>query len=148
MPIGENRGRVFGGAESRITPPVTAADCCAFPAFEQLVKEEGVAGRGCTVRYGRAWAARTVAEVAVSCLGVPAVITAFNRLTRFLGGSGFGTKTGLARVEVDIGAGWVERGSTNWFWGSITVDPPLLSLGSLLRVRTSCGAYSNTWIVA
>jgi len=46
MPIGENRGRVFGGAESRITPPVTAADCYAYPAFEQLVDHLGRNGDG------------------------------------------------------------------------------------------------------
>ena len=67
MPIEENQGRVFGGAASRIVPPVTEEDCAKYPAFEALVEQEQAADRGCTIRQGKAWASRTVAEIAASC---------------------------------------------------------------------------------
>lgn len=70
-----NSGRVYGGAATRIIPPITAADCTRFPAFEPLVVEEHKAGRGCTVRQGRAWAARTVEEIEFSCTPQVPVLT-------------------------------------------------------------------------
>lgn len=67
MAIKVNSGRVYGGASTRIIPPVTAEDCTIYPAFDLLVLEEHKGGRGCTIRQGRGWARRSVEEIETMC---------------------------------------------------------------------------------
>lgn len=67
MGLEQSRRAEWSGAGCRIIPPITVADCTRYPTFDELVLEEGVAGRGVTIRKGQAWAARTVAQIAGSC---------------------------------------------------------------------------------
>lgn len=70
MTIAVNDTLEFPGALTLIRPPITAADCTNFDTFEELVLEEQVAGRGCTIRSGMAFAERSVGDIETDCEAV------------------------------------------------------------------------------
>jgi len=68
MPIVANDTLEFReGAASVLRPPITVEECAKYDSFEELVTALEVAGKGCTIRGGRAFAKNTVAEIAVEC---------------------------------------------------------------------------------
>lgn len=146
MPILNVVGRGWSGAAAGVVRPITSADCTIYPTFEELVRSEGAVSRGCTVRQGRGWAKRTVAEISSSCYAVPA-ITSYVAGTRTLVGVRFYTKTGPAKFEVNVGAGWVVRATDVWTSTLIHHAAPILVPGNKLRVTNSYGLVSNEWTV-
>ena len=148
MSLRANPGVEYPGAGTLVYPPCAEDCCCARPGLQNIVRYYGSNGVGSIVKGGVGRIQQTLAEVVTMCEGAGGVITAYNWLSRRADGSGFGEETGLARCEVDVGAGWEVRETTNWFDTHITVEGTPLGAGSLLRFRTTCGAYSNTWVVA
>jgi len=146
MPIVSVVGKTWAGAAAGVIAPITSADCTVYPTFGELVRAEAVVSRGCTVRQGRGWCKRTVAQIASSCYGVP-TITAYNVATRTLTGTKFFTKTGPAKLEVDVGAGWVVRSTDVWNDTTIHHATPPLVPTNKLRVTNKYGLQSNVWTV-
>lgn len=67
MSIQENKSGTFSTAKARLDPPLDAEDCAKYPTLDELVRAEMDAGHPATIRYGRGWTKRTVAEIAASC---------------------------------------------------------------------------------
>lgn len=60
-------GEFTEGAASVIKQPITVADCAKYDTFEELVTALEVAGSGCTIRSGMAFAKKTVEEIVTVC---------------------------------------------------------------------------------
>jgi len=146
MPIVNVTGKTWAGAAAGVIKPITSADCTVYPTFEELVRAEAVVSRGCTVRAGRGWAKRTVAQIASTCYAVP-TITGYNSPGRNVAGVRFFEKVGVAKLEVDVGAGWVERSTTTWSDVFIHHSGSGLLPTNKLRVTNKYGLVSNVWTV-
>lgn len=112
MPIRSCFGESWVGAAAAIIPPIGPEDCAKYPAFNELVEQEGVAGRGCTVRGGVGYAKRTVEEIAASCVVVvlPPVITLYYQgVLCYFEGLRFGELVeGESKLEYLDGETWVD----------------------------------------
>lgn len=146
MPILDNNGRIYTGAATRIVPPITAGDCTLSPSFEQLVDQEQQPGRACTIRAGKAWARRTTQQIAYACTNVPE-ITGYTPATRTTTGNHFYTKTGPAKLEYNVGAGWLTKATSSWNDTTIVHAPPPLVAGNRLRVTNKYGIMSNEYTI-
>lgn len=146
MAIKANDLRLYVGAASLLVPPITSGECTLFPSLELLVRAEGVAGRGATIRHGLAFAKRTPAELAAACAADP-LITGYNGASRLVVGVRFFEKSGPAKLEVSQGAVWVERGTDIWQETMIRHVPPPLVPGWWVRVTNKYGLVSNEFAV-
>ena len=79
--------------------------------------------------------------------GPTPVIMSVTRFTCTISGTGFGQKTGPAKLEVYEGGSWSERGTTYWNDTSIQHTGQVLDPGSKVRVTNSWGNVSNEFIV-
>lgn len=68
MPIKTNDTDVYPPALTVAYEPFTAADCARFPTLDQLVEAESAAGHGATIRNGKAYFARDLADLQTACL--------------------------------------------------------------------------------
>lgn len=76
------------------------------------------------------------------------VITLVTPFTYTVSGTGFGEKTGPAKLKVHDGESWSERATTFWSNTSIQHVPPILIPGSKVRVTNSWGNVSNEFTVS
>lgn len=80
--------------------------------------------------------------------GPTPVITSVSRFTCIITGTGFGQKTGPAKLEVHTGESWSERATTSWDNTVIEHAAPPLLPGNKVRVTNSWGNVSNEFVVA
>lgn len=146
MPILDNRGRIYGGAATRIEPPITAGDCTLSPSFDELVDQEQQPGRACTIRFGKGWARRTTAQIAYACTNVPQ-ITGYTTGNRTVAGNHFYTKSGPAKLEYKLGADWLLTPTSSWSDTAIVHTVPPLVPGNKLRVTNKFGTLSNEYTI-
>lgn len=148
MPLRENNKVEYPGAGTVVVPPCDVGCCCDMPSVDEVVRHYNENGIGGVIKGGVGRVNATLAEVVTACEGTAATITFVLRAVLQIFGTEFGVKTGLAKLEVDAGAGWAERGTTNWADTVIVHAAPQLNIGDKVRVRTTCGAYSNVFVIA
>ena len=86
-------------------------------------------------------------EEAQSAGPIP-VVTSVTFFTCTISVTGFGQKTGPAKLEVYDGESWSERDTVSWNDTLIQHATPLLNPGDKVRVTNSWGNVSNEFVVA